>query len=69
MSTKRIYAIQAANGDMMMVKATNQAQALRHVAKSIYTVTVASAVDVAEHLECGQKIEDATKEVITTTEE
>lgn len=59
----RIYQVQALNGDSILVKATTQAQALRHVAKSIYTVRVPTALEVAEELEVGQKIEDATKEI------
>lgn len=43
-----------------MVKAINQAQALRHVARNTYTVTVASALSVAENMQAGMKIEDAT---------
>ena len=65
----RIYIVTAANGDSMLVKATNQAQALRHVAKSIYTVRAATALEVAEEMQAGQKIEDATKEPESTTED
>ena len=57
----RIYRVEAANGDSVLVKATNQAQALRHVARSIYTVSVPTALEVAEEMQAGQKIEDATK--------
>jgi hypothetical protein len=60
MSEVRIYIVQALNGDAVLVKATNQAQALRHIARSIYTVRAASALEVAEEMEAGQKIEDAT---------
>lgn len=59
-SEVRVYIVQALNGDAQLVKATNQAQALRHVARSIYTVRAASALEVAEEMEAGQKIEDAT---------
>ena len=60
MSDIRIYMVQALNGDATLVKATNQAQALRHVARSLYTVRAATALEVAEEMEAGQKIEDAT---------
>lgn len=70
MSTQaRIYQVQAANGDSILVKATNQAQALRHVAKSIYTVRVPSALEVAEEMEAGQKVADATAETESTNED
>lgn len=69
MTAARIYIVTAANGDSMLVKATNQAQALRHVARSIYTVRAATALEVAEEMGAGQKIEDATTEPATTTEE
>lgn len=59
-SEVRVYIVQAANGDATLVKATNQAQALRHVARRIYTVRAASALEVAEQMEAGQKIEDGT---------
>lgn len=58
----RIYQVQAANADSILVKATSQSQALRHVARSIYTVRVPTALEVAEEMAVGQKIEDATKE-------
>lgn len=65
----RIYIVTAANGDAMLVKATNQAQALRHVARSIYSVRAATALEVAEEMQAGQKVEDATAEPETTAEE
>ncbi len=60
----RIYAIKpiASDGRTVMVKAANQAQALRHVARHTYRVSVASAVDVADHMADGWKIEDATRD-------
>jgi hypothetical protein len=45
-----------------MVKANNRAQALNHVARNTYTVTVASALSVAENMQAGMKVEDATAE-------
>ncbi len=65
----RIYIVTAANGDAMLVKATNQAQALRHVARSIYSVRAATALEVAEEMQAGQKVEDATAEPEPTTED
>lgn len=69
MSTARIYLIQASNADVMLIKATNQAQALRHVARSIYTVRPATALEVAENMETGLKVEDATREPTDLVEE
>ena len=59
-SAARIYVVQAKAGGFTMVKAINQAQALRHVARNTYTVTVASALSVAENMQAGMKIDDAT---------
>lgn len=66
-SQERIYIVQAKAGGFEMVKAINQAQALRYVARNTYTVTVASALSVAENMQAGMKIEDATAH--TTIEE
>lgn len=52
-----------------LVKANNQAQALRHVAKSTYTVRAATALEVAEEMQAGQKVVDATAETESTTED
>jgi hypothetical protein len=52
-----------------MVKAVNQAQALRHVARNTYTIAIASALSVAENMQAGMKVEDATAETETTAEE
>lgn len=38
----RIYIVQNKAGGFAMVKANNQAQALRHVARNTYTITIAS---------------------------
>lgn len=63
MSTSaRIYIVTDDSDEAMLVKATNQAQALRHVARAIYTVRAATALEVAEQMQAGQRIEDATKE-------
>lgn len=67
-SEARIYMVQALNGDAMLVKATNQAQALRHVARTIYTVRVPTALEVAEEMAVGQKIEDATSATTETAQ-
>ena len=52
----------------LMVKATSQSQALRHVAKRQFVVTVPSALAVADYLTSAGTIVDATTETQTTTE-
>lgn len=61
--------VTAQNADSMLVKATNQAQALRYVARSIYSVRAATALEVAEEMEAGRKVEDATREPTDLVEE
>lgn len=46
-----------------LVRATSQAQALRHVARSIYAVRVASQDDIVGHMESGGKIETANEQL------
>ena len=59
----RIYTVTNSTAKTtQMVKAHTPAQALRHVARHVYSVTVASAIDVADHMADGWKIEDATAE-------
>lgn len=70
MSTQaRIYIVQSANGDQTLVKATTQAQALRHVARNAFTVRAAAAIEVADMMANGKQFEDATKESDPTTED
>ena len=66
-TTARIYLVQNKAGGFSMVKAVNQTQALRHVARNTYTVTVASALSVAENMQSGMQVEDATAEPEPTT--
>lgn len=70
MTVARIYAVKRKfdQSRPVMVKANTQAQALRHVMRSTHEVTVASALDVAEHMGDGYKIDDATAEPEPTTE-
>lgn len=66
----RIYAMcNGETGKTEFVKATNQAQAYRHLARRTFTASVASAIAVAEHMTNGGMIEDATKEPESTTED
>lgn len=60
-SDVRIYEVRnKETGDADFVKATNQPQAVRHVARSKFSVRVASSVSVADHMTGGGKILDAT---------
>lgn len=61
MSDVRIYAVSNGDtGETHFVKATNQPQAMRHIAKSKFSIAVASSVAVADHMTQGGKILDAT---------
>lgn len=60
--TARIYIVEDAGTDeKFLVKATTQAQAIRHVAKARYDCEVASSLDVAELMKNGSVVEDATQ--------
>lgn len=61
MSNARIYIVTSGNTEKL-VKATNQAQALRHVARTTYAVRAATVIEVAEKMGVGAKVEDATAE-------
>ena len=58
----RIYEVRDASGAPFLVKASSQAQALRHIAGRHYKVSVAKATDVAELMMSGVKVEDAKSE-------
>ena len=55
---QRIYKV-TGNGAEHLVQAVSQAQALRHVAGKQYAVDVAKALDVAQMMSKGIKIEVA----------
>jgi hypothetical protein len=57
-STNRIYIV-TNKGQKQLVQAASQAQALRHVASKEYLVEIAKAVDVAQIMSNGAKIEIA----------
>ena len=60
-SDVRIYEVcDNETGTSSFVKATNQPQAMRHVARSKFSIIVASSVSVADHMTRGGKIIDAT---------
>jgi hypothetical protein len=69
MST-RIYVVKTKTGaatteSHRLVEATTSAQALRHVAGTIYQVDIAKAKQVAELVKLGTPVEDAQAEAAT----
>jgi hypothetical protein len=69
MSAQRIYIV--SDNDTTgarLVKATSQAQAIRHVAESRYNVEVASAMDVADMMVSGITVENASAKPAESTE-
>lgn len=57
--SKRIYRVISANGDKL-VRASSQAQAIRHVVTNTYTAKVATQDDLISMLESGMKVDDAS---------
>lgn len=58
MSAERVYAV-CDGVKTRLVRASTQAQALRHVARDTFTVAVASALETAELMNLGVKLEAA----------
>ena len=57
--SQRIYKV--TSGEVShLVQATSQAQAIRHVAGKLYSAEVAKAIDVAQLMSKGVKVEVAT---------
>ena len=66
MKSIRIYKITSKDtGGVSLVKAGSQAQAMSHVAKSEFAISVATAMEVADLVSAGIKVEDAAKEETT----
>jgi len=67
MSNTRIYAVTPKVSEapqVRLVEASNQAQAMRHVAKDTMNVTVASQQDLVKALGSGVKVETAAVETL-----
>ena len=65
MSNTRIYAVTPQVSEapqVRLVEASNQAQAMRHVAKDTMNVTVASQQDLVKALGSGVKVETALEQ-------
>jgi hypothetical protein len=62
-AVKRLYLVESKQGGKRhLVKASSQAQALRHVVKSHYDVSVAASLDVAAFLTEGGALEDSAED-------
>jgi len=61
---KRLYLVQGL-GSTHLVEASSQAQALQTVVKSVYTVKVASALEVGRLLTDGVKITQVAEQIPT----
>lgn len=59
--TTRIYIVTNGTADPRLVRAANQAQALRHIVKP-YKAEVASQDDLVALVTAGAKVEDASQE-------
>ena len=55
---RRIYKVKDAN-KVYLVRAMSQAQALRHVARYLFSVEVARATEVADLIIAGVRLEEA----------
>lgn len=63
----RIYAVTDRDtAAVHLVRATSQAQAIRHVASARYTATVASQDDLVQLVASGHTVDDATANDETT---
>ena len=61
--SKRIYSVtDGATAITRLVRAANQAQALSHVARSTFSVQVASQNELVAQLQSGTKVEEAGAE-------
>ena len=58
MTATRIYTVTDGDTDRL-VRATSRAQAISHVARSVYKTRVATQTDLVDHLQAGGKVEEA----------
>ncbi len=64
MAATRIYSVKDKTGEEHLVEATSQAQAIRHVARGMFQIEVATAKEVATAMKAGAVVEDATQEPV-----
>lgn len=57
MTTQRIYTVGTPDGKVRLVKATSRAQALSHVANSVFVIRVANQDDLVYNLSKGIMVE------------
>lgn len=57
MTAQRIYTIGTPDGKVRLVKATSRAQALSHVANSVFVIRVANQDDLVYNLSKGVMVE------------
>lgn len=60
--TTRIYIVTNGANEPRLVRAANQAQAIRHVTKPLYAAFVAGQDDLIKALSNGAKVEEAKTE-------
>lgn len=61
-ANQRVYQVTDKAGVIQLVKAGTQAQALRFAARGQFSVEVASGLNVAELMQAGVPVNDATAE-------
>ena len=60
MTAQRIYTVGTPDGKVRLVKATNRAQALSHVANSVFVIRVANQDDLVYNLSKGVMVENVS---------
>lgn len=60
--SQRIYSVTTPEGKIRLVRASVKQQALAHVAKSTFTVSVASQDELIKAITAGAKVEDFAAE-------
>lgn len=68
MATDRVYQVEDEES-IAMVIASSQTQALNHVVKGKFKVSIASAIDVANFMSAGGEVDRATKADATEPEQ
>lgn len=61
MTATRIYTVSAYGGKWHLVRATSRAQAISHVARNEYSVSVASQDEIVSGMEAGIPIQTANE--------
>lgn len=64
----RIYYVTAEDGESRLVRASSPAQAIRHVARDRYRVSVAAQETIVEMVSAGDPVETAGQDAADTDE-